>query len=338
MSLETATYISSLVVSNPDGGDQRSSSDDHLRLIKAVLKRTFPLMDGAVSLSSTQVMYLNDLSASVQLQLNTLRDGPATANYAVAARFANSASLALYANSASVASNIGSIPAARVPDLNATNAFTAAEALRLTNNSAFISFYNTSGSSRTGYIQMIAGGTSFINVEQNQALSILTNGTTRVTIGADGTVSIPGAIIGTISNATNATNATFATAAAFATSAGSSALLSGLAPSDTGGGNTIVQRNSSGYIFGTYFNQSSSDEGNAITSFATFQGDNYIRKASAAWAGQNLEARNISGRTGTTKTLSSSAPSGGSNGDIWYTYLWLGSLIPLAWEAAKLFA
>jgi hypothetical protein len=35
MSLETATYIDALVVSNPDGADARSTADDHLRLIKA---------------------------------------------------------------------------------------------------------------------------------------------------------------------------------------------------------------------------------------------------------------------------------------------------------------
>src|SRR6185312_12307842 len=103
MALETASYVANLVESNPDGGDQRSTADDHIRLLKAALKRTFPKLDGAVSLSAAQVMFSNDLSASVQLQLNQLRDGSATANFAVSSR---------YANSASVAANIGAIPAA----------------------------------------------------------------------------------------------------------------------------------------------------------------------------------------------------------------------------------
>lgn len=94
MGLETATYIDSLVVSNPDGSDQRSTADDHLRLIKACLKRTFPQLDGIVSASAQAISYVNDLSASVQGQLNVLRDGAATANFAVSARFANSASAA----------------------------------------------------------------------------------------------------------------------------------------------------------------------------------------------------------------------------------------------------
>ena len=43
MGLEVATYISSLVTSNPVGGaDQKAQGDDHLRLIKSVLQSTFP--------------------------------------------------------------------------------------------------------------------------------------------------------------------------------------------------------------------------------------------------------------------------------------------------------
>ena len=116
MGLETASYIDSLVTSNPDGSDQRSTADDHLRLIKACLKRTFPLIAGGVSASHAAIGYVNDLSASVQLQLNTLRQGSATANNAINAN---------YANSASMAANIGTIPAAQVAALNAANVFTA---------------------------------------------------------------------------------------------------------------------------------------------------------------------------------------------------------------------
>lgn len=116
MALETASYVANLVATNPDGGDARSTADDHLRLIKASLKRTFPLLDAAVSVSAAQIMYVNDVSASIQLQLNQLRDGSATANAAINARYANSASfaalaaqatLALTANSASFATLAG---------------------------------------------------------------------------------------------------------------------------------------------------------------------------------------------------------------------------------------
>lgn len=42
MSLESATYVSDLVSTNPVTGDQVAQGDDHLRLLKAVLQTTFP--------------------------------------------------------------------------------------------------------------------------------------------------------------------------------------------------------------------------------------------------------------------------------------------------------
>jgi microcystin-dependent protein len=51
--LETATYISDLVTSNPAASDPLSGADDHLRLLKATLKATFPNFTAA-TLNSTQ--------------------------------------------------------------------------------------------------------------------------------------------------------------------------------------------------------------------------------------------------------------------------------------------
>lgn len=48
MPLEAATYINSLVSTNPDGGDSKSAGDDHLRLIKAVLLNTLPGLAGRI--------------------------------------------------------------------------------------------------------------------------------------------------------------------------------------------------------------------------------------------------------------------------------------------------
>ena len=42
MGLETGTYVSDLISSNPLATDAKSQGDDHLRLIKAVVKATFP--------------------------------------------------------------------------------------------------------------------------------------------------------------------------------------------------------------------------------------------------------------------------------------------------------
>ena len=45
MALESASYISGLVAGNPLGTDVISQGDDHLRLIKSVLKTSFPDVD-----------------------------------------------------------------------------------------------------------------------------------------------------------------------------------------------------------------------------------------------------------------------------------------------------
>jgi microcystin-dependent protein len=53
MPLETATYISELVVTNPANSDGLNQADDHMRLIKAAVKSTFPNFTAA-ALSATQ--------------------------------------------------------------------------------------------------------------------------------------------------------------------------------------------------------------------------------------------------------------------------------------------
>jgi hypothetical protein len=42
MALETGTYVSDLVATNPTAGDPVSQADDHLRLLKSTLQNTFP--------------------------------------------------------------------------------------------------------------------------------------------------------------------------------------------------------------------------------------------------------------------------------------------------------
>ena len=42
LGLETGTYISDLVVVNPPAVDPINQGDDHIRLLKTVLKNTFP--------------------------------------------------------------------------------------------------------------------------------------------------------------------------------------------------------------------------------------------------------------------------------------------------------
>ena len=53
MGLETGTYISDLVATNPVSSDPKSQGDDHLRLIKSTVKTTFPNVTNAVTPTHT---------------------------------------------------------------------------------------------------------------------------------------------------------------------------------------------------------------------------------------------------------------------------------------------
>lgn len=107
MSLETATYIDSLVTSNPQSSDQGSTIDDHLRLIKASLKRTFPNVAGEVSVSQGELNYLRSATSNIQTQINAIKQGQYTANYALSASTALSAGYAASASQAGYAASAG---------------------------------------------------------------------------------------------------------------------------------------------------------------------------------------------------------------------------------------
>jgi len=70
MALESANYVAGLVETNPIGNDQRSTADDHLRLIKRTLKNSFPQVASAISATSAELNFLMSASANLQDQLN----------------------------------------------------------------------------------------------------------------------------------------------------------------------------------------------------------------------------------------------------------------------------
>jgi hypothetical protein len=70
MGLETGTYISDLVSTNPTASDPKSQGDDHLRLIKACVKATFPNVSGAVTPTHTVLNYLVGVTSAVQTQID----------------------------------------------------------------------------------------------------------------------------------------------------------------------------------------------------------------------------------------------------------------------------
>lgn len=69
MGLETGTYISDLVATNPLGSDQKSTADDHLRLIKSTIKASFPNVNGAVNPTPTEFNYLVGVTSGIQAQI-----------------------------------------------------------------------------------------------------------------------------------------------------------------------------------------------------------------------------------------------------------------------------
>jgi len=72
MGLESGTYISDLVSSNPAGTDLESQGDDHLRLIKAVLQSTFPNAARAFRFMDTKASQTSTYSISESSDLHKL--------------------------------------------------------------------------------------------------------------------------------------------------------------------------------------------------------------------------------------------------------------------------
>jgi hypothetical protein len=70
MALESATYISDLVSTNPTSSDNLSQGDDHLRLLKSTIKATFPNVSGAVLPTHTELNYVDGVTSSIQTQLD----------------------------------------------------------------------------------------------------------------------------------------------------------------------------------------------------------------------------------------------------------------------------
>ena len=64
MPLETATYIHQLNSANPSGSDKVKDGDDHIRMIKAALKATFPGITSPLDAAITPA-YLVGLAASL---------------------------------------------------------------------------------------------------------------------------------------------------------------------------------------------------------------------------------------------------------------------------------
>ena len=76
MGLEAGTYISDLNSAWPLGSDAKSTADDHIRLLKAVLQTTFPNLNAALTISSgTFTGTLTGMTGSVTVSCKYRRVG-----------------------------------------------------------------------------------------------------------------------------------------------------------------------------------------------------------------------------------------------------------------------
>lgn len=79
MGLESVTYISDLVSTNPVSSDLKSAGDDHIRNIKAALRATFPNITATVTASHSELNTLIGVTATAS-ELNKLAGVTATTN------------------------------------------------------------------------------------------------------------------------------------------------------------------------------------------------------------------------------------------------------------------
>lgn len=94
MALESGTYIKDLVSTNPPGTDAISQGDDHIRLIKSVLKNSFPSTNSAPiipDISGNANKYLQVNSGATATQWSAIRQK----GYVQKAKFEYSSSTAI---------------------------------------------------------------------------------------------------------------------------------------------------------------------------------------------------------------------------------------------------
>ncbi len=96
MALETGSYISALVATNPTASDPKSQGDDHLRFVKAKILETFPSVTGAVTPTHTELNFVDGVTSGIQDQIDakapiasptftgtvTIPSGPSIAGFA----------------------------------------------------------------------------------------------------------------------------------------------------------------------------------------------------------------------------------------------------------------
>lgn len=107
MSLETATFISGLVATNPLGSDPIASGDDHIRLIKATILNTFPNVTGAVTKTHTQLNNALDKTGDTMTGPLVLSGNPSVALGAATKQYVDGYVSAVTGDIASLSTTVG---------------------------------------------------------------------------------------------------------------------------------------------------------------------------------------------------------------------------------------
>ena len=261
MALETATFINALVETWPDGAsDTVSQGDDHIRVLKASIKRTFPQISGEVSVSAGE---LNVLDGAVDW-LSFTRSASAVTDIVMARTASHLASFTIKADTIYLDGPAGRVevkgisPRLRFYDTGETTnekywgfengsgsfilrsyddglsagaaAITIARTANVPGPITILSGANGSAIMSTAGAWTYTNGTVTIALGYSvtptgqlgttsaHALDLYTNGTTRVSIKADGSVvyqnftvaTLPAAVSGGRAFVTDATATTFA--------------------------------------------------------------------------------------------------------------------------------
>ena len=141
MGLETTTTIGGLVSTNPVASDALGQADDHIRLLKTVLKTIFPGSGGSgfttpITASEAELNYVVGVTSAIQTQLNTHTSNIATAQSTANTGVSNAATADGKAVAAQGTANTALANAATADGKAVAAQADAATALAAANNAA----------------------------------------------------------------------------------------------------------------------------------------------------------------------------------------------------------
>jgi hypothetical protein len=304
--LEAGTYISDLVVTNPTGSDNYATADDHIRLLKSTIKNTFPNINGAVTLTDESLNNVAVLNAANTFTTTNTFTGGTSAGSMIAQgtrgiigffesdatadngrwRFNAEGESFRFEVLNDAASTVNTfMQFDRTANVRDLIAFTST-ALTWNANTLFTTANDGSGSGLDADLLDGNSSAAFALASHAHSAADITSGTLLVARGGTGTTTSTGTGSVVLSASPTLTGTTTAATLNATTlqQGGVGVSLSGHAhaATDITSGTLVIGRGGTGTTDGT--------------------------------------TRNITGKAGVTKTLSSSAPSGGSDGDIWYRF------------------